>query len=337
MNGQALNFATQALESLETTYASYERKLPLAFRNIRNIMAILREAVKFNLPDDGRLFDDDFRALPAVFRLPFPVVATEFRMVSNAPDAQQPMHHIGASIQTSSRRIALAVEIDENNYERFEWLIPPQKLGLLEDDGHVIAIISIYYNDEAQRWQISPFGALMPNQKIDPNPLATTRTEAVFDGTLPKGVRLTDLSAHLAPLMPEYCMMLIQEKGIGYAMKTMAQDTHDEMHAILGLVEILACNNVTTETVPASRALNKKRLGKGKPPFFEYKILLLEPSSTSVASPAQAGSHASPRVHLRRGHIRRLPERTVWVNAAVVGNKKAGVIVKDYAVTPGKN
>jgi hypothetical protein len=47
------------------------------------------------------------------------------------------------------------------------------------------------------------------------------------------------------------------------------------------------------------------------------------------------GTHASPRIHLRRGHIRHLPRKNVWVNATVVG-RRTGVVMKDYSVKASK-
>lgn len=42
-------------------------------------------------------------------------------------------------------------------------------------------------------------------------------------------------------------------------------------------------------------------------------------------------SHASPRLHWRRGHIRRLaPERVTWVRPTLVGKSENGVVVADY-------
>jgi hypothetical protein len=52
-----------------------------------------------------------------------------------------------------------------------------------------------------------------------------------------------------------------------------------------------------------------------------------------VTNKASGGTHASPRVHLRRGHIRRLPGKNIWVNATIVGNSDLGVVIKDYSVT----
>jgi hypothetical protein len=45
------------------------------------------------------------------------------------------------------------------------------------------------------------------------------------------------------------------------------------------------------------------------------------------------GAHASPRLHLRRGHARQFaPGKWTWVRDCAVGNKVAGVISKDYAL-----
>jgi hypothetical protein len=43
------------------------------------------------------------------------------------------------------------------------------------------------------------------------------------------------------------------------------------------------------------------------------------------------GTHASPRLHLRRGHIRHCyTGQYVWVRPTTVGNKRLGIIFKDY-------
>jgi hypothetical protein len=43
------------------------------------------------------------------------------------------------------------------------------------------------------------------------------------------------------------------------------------------------------------------------------------------------GTHASPREHDRRGHLRRLPgEKTTWVRSCKVGKPDAGRVMKDY-------
>ncbi len=100
---------------------------------------------------------------------------------------------------------------------------------------------------------------------------------------------------------------------------------------LLALLSTLQCSNVTTANIPAPTALNKKRIAKGKLPFVEYKILTVAHSHHPDIS--LGGHHASPRQHLRRGHIRRIAKnRTVWVHQCLVGDPKKGTIVKDYRV-----
>ncbi len=104
-------------------------------------------------------------------------------------------------------------------------------------------------------------------------------------------------------------------------------------HAMaLNAFYILGCSNVQTEDHAAPAALNKKRAKSGKFPVLEYKTLVLKPGAPRVAGQSMGGTHASPRVHLRRGHVRRIQSgRRVWVQACVVGSTH-GMILKDYKV-----
>ena len=97
---------------------------------------------------------------------------------------------------------------------------------------------------------------------------------------------------------------------------------------------VMACSNVRAQEHKPADALNKKRLTAGKQPLVSYKTLEIVTPSERGESACSGGTHASPRVHLRRGHIRRLGDgRTVWVQACVVGSKH-GMVIKDYRVRP---
>lgn len=98
----------------------------------------------------------------------------------------------------------------------------------------------------------------------------------------------------------------------------------------LNFFYILGCANVEVVDIPAPRKLNQKREKSGRYPLLEYKTLALKLDAKHTSRPAAGGTHASPRVHLRRGHVRQLESgRRIWVQACVVGAKE-GVIVKDY-------
>jgi hypothetical protein len=93
----------------------------------------------------------------------------------------------------------------------------------------------------------------------------------------------------------------------------------------------LACKNVDArDVIVPPEKLNRARVRRGKSPLHVYRVLSI--SGQSANSDDRGGTHASPRIHLRRGHIRRLPIGPVWVNACVVGDKSRGIVTKDYAV-----
>lgn len=111
-------------------------------------------------------------------------------------------------------------------------------------------------------------------------------------------------------------------------------DLRGELTTFAQFMAALACSNSVAVDAPApSASLNAKRKSSGKTPFFSYKELTISASGSPTAGASMGGTHGSPRVHLRRGHIRRLPERTVWVNACVVGDKSKGMVTKNYRVT----
>lgn len=84
------------------------------------------------------------------------------------------------------------------------------------------------------------------------------------------------------------------------------------------------------ETHEPSRKLNAKRERYGKPPLVSYKTLLVKKPLAQSQGRDVGGTHASPRLHLRRGHIRRRFGREFWVRSTIVGDKSRGLLLKDY-------
>jgi len=109
------------------------------------------------------------------------------------------------------------------------------------------------------------------------------------------------------------------------------------IRSVCNLLCALSCSNTRIDNSPItpSKTKNILRQSKNKLPLFEFKILTVDSgkeTSQRNSSSTSSGTHASPRIHLRRGHIRKLPNKNVWVNACVVGDKNNGVIQKDYLV-----
>lgn len=117
-------------------------------------------------------------------------------------------------------------------------------------------------------------------------------------------------------------------------LKEMTNDAAAEAMSVIELCNLLECTNIETEAIEAPGKLNKKRIAAGKVPFFEYRVLKIRAAGQKTAETG-GGSHASPRLHYRRGHIRRLQSgKKTWVRPHMVGDAAKGHIVKDYAPIP---
>lgn len=81
--------------------------------------------------------------------------------------------------------------------------------------------------------------------------------------------------------------------------------------------------------------LNAKRLRKGKRPFFEWTTVEIKPRAAAPES--QGGTHASPKPHMRRGHVRRLKSgKVVAIKEMIVNKHKMpaeGFVFHDYKAT----
>ena len=121
----------------------------------------------------------------------------------------------------------------------------------------------------------------------------------------------------------------------------------DEVATATSVVEmvlvLLSCTNVrSVDNVPPA-ALNRKRTKTGKPPLFTYKTLHViagERNAPSSQREQDDEARRSPRLHFRRGHVRRIgSNRITWVQQCMVGNKELGQVENAYALTanPGKS
>lgn len=76
---------------------------------------------------------------------------------------------------------------------------------------------------------------------------------------------------------------------------------------------------------------NRRKIASGKKPTYEWRTVLIEPTATRRES--LGGTHASPRLHDRRGHLRRLRSgKNVWVRPCKVGRADLGTVFHDYEV-----
>ncbi len=76
---------------------------------------------------------------------------------------------------------------------------------------------------------------------------------------------------------------------------------------------------------------NRRKMQQGKLPTYDWTTVWIEPAKPR--SEGKGGTHASPRLHDRRGHLRRLASgKNVWVKSCKVGDASKGAIFHDYAI-----
>lgn len=76
---------------------------------------------------------------------------------------------------------------------------------------------------------------------------------------------------------------------------------------------------------------NKRKIAQGKLPSYDWRTVVIE--AVKARALPMGGTHASPRAHDRRGHIRRLRSGgQVWVRDCRVGDASKGTVFHDYEV-----
>lgn len=89
----------------------------------------------------------------------------------------------------------------------------------------------------------------------------------------------------------------------------------------------LQCKGVGRELRKGPKLINRKRVAKGRPPIDDFWVLTISSGGSGEGS----GGGTSPRMHWRRGHIRRLPSGALtWVRHCMVGRAENGRIEKEY-------
>lgn len=131
-------------------------------------------------------------------------------------------------------------------------------------------------------------------------------------------------------------VVLIENELGSMGYETYGDNNIDAVKFALGTIrcinEAMECSNIYVRTNFPDEAIQSKRKRNGKLPFFAYKTLHIRlPNKNLININDRVSDRASPRVHLRRGHIRHLHNGDkIWIQPQVIGEKKNGMIVKDY-------
>ena len=112
--------------------------------------------------------------------------------------------------------------------------------------------------------------------------------------------------------------------------------THELSNMVKPLFEFcltVNCQNISTVEVPPPAKLQKKRQKNGREPLYTYHVLQLSQQPVGAPGVGLGYERSGPRVHWRRGHLRRLQSgQVIWVRPAIVGNAEQGLIDKTYSL-----
>jgi hypothetical protein len=332
---QPLNYCAHAIEDLRALAGGLRAIAPQSAHVLDSLIDMLRQSVKFLLPNCCDLIDpDDMKqAHLDLVRLPFPCVAFEAPWDKGEDGVVQ----VGEIPQTpATKRIALCWEA------RPEYELLPGLNNILDafPEGGAF-VLPIFWGPEQKTWTDAFGGSFVPYDNEvrsmtmeQSQPASRIANAAAVEAGLAKP-HAKQFLAEPFYVLPELYEQMLAGLG-GSREKAFAQimlDSRDETMMLIQACSVINCANVGTATVEPAVASNKKRLASGKQPFFTYKVLQLTGEGKAGAASAAGGTHSSPRMHLRRGHLRRLQSKVIWVRPTMVGaSAEAGFVVKDYAV-----
>lgn len=339
---QRLNYCSQALETMTvlgdpvTGIGKYSMDRDPQFaldiaRSARDVILLLNRSVKFILPEWGRIFHgEEWKMVQDVkypSRLPYPVIAVEYYCPYHG-DYSKLIRNREAP---STKRIALAAE-----YEAIISLCP-DLLGPIAESNPCAGgpegfyVFPVCFSDGPDIWTPPPAAMFFPRAGLNPtNILGKIAVEG------PETEMMKSRMGHIVtlPLGQQAYEYYPKEERSQRA----ARDCADEALAVCHLMVALSLDKGRHQTLPAPERLNRKRAKKSKPPLFEYKVLdivadVMSPPTEGVNHGRKGHHHASPRMHTRRGHVRKLASgKATWVRNAIIGKPGRGEVIKDYAV-----
>lgn len=297
----------------------------------------LERAVKFLLPDNGMLFaEHDYK--PAMFelqRLPYPICVVEFK-------ANEELYAEGSGLHRSDKRIALCFDPHQLDDQMSALLAKSIRKPLSALPSRCLFITTIYDAKEEDAWCPAMGFASLNLDEDKPIPLNSPPEAGPplidFAEQLKDQVRGLP-SKHGLPcsFYPDPLRAAMVGHSVDEALRSLYLDTLDEIRVVFEFLAALNCTNVGSQEIPAPGKLNAKRAKNGKTPFYAYKVLDL--AGIAGYQPGAGGSGgASPRTHLRRGHLRHLGEKygykVLWINATTVNLAKGDQVQTVYKVRP---
>lgn len=337
---QALNYTSAAIRDLKDAERGLLDQAPYTAYVLRQVIDLLDKSVKFILPNCCDIIaPEDYRQSHLdLARLPYPVVTFEAPWVKEEEDREVN----GFASLKSSRRIALCWESDPDIEP-----VPGCNAILKRAPEGGVFILPISFDDSNERWVMGQGGVFFPHEN-------SLRKIADFESELPASkiaMETRKVAGKLTSKMHRFYAepfiawpdfkdeMAENAGGIERLYAQVIMDTHDEVQTFIQACSVLNCENVTTVTLSGKQEkkfVNGRRVkpvDKETLPAYTYKILQLNDEKTAPGDSGSGSKGGSKRMHLRRGHLRRLAERVIWVRPSMINaHSQTGFVDKDYAI-----
>ena len=307
----AKNYAAQAEAAIGNfiNSASGHSEFEEDVNNCISLQNDIRNAVHFAMPDGGKFFDKNVNGIrDQALRLPYPLITVEYNFLE------------GLNV---SKSLIIAKEIKNDVDTVLLKSCGYMSSGAIADSEYIILIRNAFYIQSKKVWTLSPLVMVMPNQWDN-------MTGIDVSVSPPHSKPFIGMVGGTYKILPQFFQQLANEIGEEEAHSRLKDELACEAVSLLEFLEALSCKNVEQSTHQKASPKNAQRIKSHKLPIYETKVLTLKPTVSQVSRAQSLGTHASPRQHLRRGHIRRLENGNIWVNACVVGDATKGVINKQY-------
>jgi hypothetical protein len=217
--------------------------------------------------------------------------------------------------------------------------LPYLNTTLLFDDGFLwmIGFTSEYLSEIGLQGDIAGYNLIIFGiNKVQFNRGIHIKFKKAIEGTL-------EAYSSVGHVYPDSSIKEIEKDGEEMASAQSQKAMY--LLVIRKYLEFLSCKNVRTREIQPADKLQKKRRKKGKKPLKSYHILELSNTVTLSSGSGNKDPQWSNRVHLCRGHMAEYGskygkgklfgkiEGRFWIPPHVRGNKKEGILEKDYLLS----
>ena len=252
----------------------------------------LRNGVKFVIPDEGVILDDDLKGIMSKqVRLPFRVTVIEYARTPKVLDKRS---------YAIDKLVMLCIELEEAG----EFSIHP--------------IVHYIRGKGDERWLPSAYEAIIPSEnqlRVGGDGRVEFHSQTIQSRAIEyKGMVDDDGETH------------DEDKVHMEILSHCIAATYELLEALS------CTNIEQSIYQPASPKNAQRIKSHKAPIYETRYLTLKTTKKESFGGGDGTSSHKSPKQHLRRGHIRRLEKGNIWVNSCVVGDASNGIIDKYYKI-----